>query len=64
MDSDIDGAVCPAAFLIMSKFKPHPEPCCSCTGHHGPGVTYAGLTLHAPSVWHTAVGDGMCGLMW
>ena len=32
--------------------------------HHGHGVTYAGLTLHAPATWHTVAGTGMSALMW
>lgn len=32
--------------------------------HHGPGITHAGLTLHAPATWHTVVGTGMSALMW
>lgn len=30
----------------------------------GHDVTYAGLTLHPPSKWHSMVGHGMAGVMW
>eukprot|EP00898_Chlorokybus_atmophyticus_P000695 jgi/Chlat1/1626/Chrsp127S01944 len=33
-------------------------------GHHGPGVTYAGLTLHAPKTWHTRVATAMGAMTW
>ena len=33
-------------------------------GHHGEGVTYAGLTMHKPGRWHVIGGEAMAGLMW
>ncbi|KAL9272777.1 NADH dehydrogenase [ubiquinone] 1 beta subcomplex subunit 2-like protein [Drosera capensis] len=33
-------------------------------GHGGHGVTYKGITLHAPKRWHVITGKGMCALMW
>lgn len=33
-------------------------------GHHGEGITHAGLTLHKPASWHVATGKALAGLMW
>ncbi|GAQ82930.1 hypothetical protein KFL_001290210 [Klebsormidium nitens] len=33
-------------------------------GGHGPGITYAGLTLYPPKRWQVRTGQGMCALMW
>ena len=33
-------------------------------GHHGEGVTYAGLTLHKPARWHVLCGEAFGGIMW
>ena len=33
-------------------------------GHHGPGVTYEGLTLHKPARWHVIAGEGFAAAMW
>ena len=30
----------------------------------GEGVTYQGVTLHKPGVWHQATATGMSALMW
>ncbi len=33
-------------------------------GHHGEGVTHAGLTLHKPARWHVVTGKGFAAAMW
>eukprot|EP00951_Prasinocladus_malaysianus_P020385 scaffold166609_cov48-Prasinocladus_malaysianus.AAC.1 len=33
-------------------------------GSGGPGVTYAGMTLHHPAAWQKWTGHGLAALMW
>jgi len=33
-------------------------------GHHGPGGTYEGLTLHPPATWHKVLAEAITGTMW
>ena len=33
-------------------------------GHHGEGITYAGLTMHKPNKWHVRGAEAFAGLMW